>query len=113
MMFWEDFEVGGRFEMGRHTFSEEEILEFGRRYDPQPFHIDPHAATAMRVVVDSYLGGAASLGAPVIAREMLAMRASTTRPGVGPVRHRWEAVNQRGELALSMEGWGMFGRRPA
>jgi acyl dehydratase len=147
MMFWEDFEVGQRFEMGRYTFSEAEILDFGRRYDPQPFHTDREAAkhtpyggviasgfhtcsVAMRVMVDSYLGRAASLGAPgleslrwpkpvrpgdtlVFSREVLERRPSASRPGVGLVRHRWEAVNQRGELALSMEGWGMFGRRPA
>jgi acyl dehydratase len=147
MMFWEDFEVGGRFEMGRHTFSEEEILEFGRRFDPQAFHTDPEAAkrgffggviasgfhtcaVAMRIMVDSYLARAASLGAPglenvrwpkpvrpgdtlVFTREVLAVRASITRPGVGLVRHRWEALNQHRELTLSMEGWGMFGRRPA
>jgi hypothetical protein len=23
----------------------------------------------------------------------------------------WEALNQRGELVLTMEGWGMFGRK--
>jgi hypothetical protein len=26
-------------------------------------------------------------------------------------RHRWEAVNQAGELVLTMEGWGLFGRK--
>jgi acyl dehydratase len=147
MTFWEDFEVGSRFEMGHHNFSEEEILEFGRRFDPQAFHANPRAAkdsafgglvasgwhtcsVAMRLIVDSYLGRAASLGAPgienvrwpkpvrpgdtlVFTREVLDARASATRPRMGLVRHRWEAVNQRGELVLSMEGWGMFGRRPA
>jgi acyl dehydratase len=147
MMFWEDFQVGSRFEMGRHTFSEEEILEFGRRYDPQPFHADRRAAeqsffggliasgwhtcaVAMRKIVDSYLGRAASLGAPgmeqvrwpqpvrpgdtlVFWREVLATRPSATRPDMGLVKHRFEALNQRGELVLSMESWGMFGRRPA
>jgi acyl dehydratase len=38
-------------------------------------------------------------------------RASTTRKGVGLVKHRWEAVNQRNELVLTMEGWGFFGRK--
>ena len=38
---------------------------------------------------------------------------SASRPGVGLVKHRWEARNQDGELVLSMEGWGMFGRKPA
>ena len=42
---------------------------------------------------------------------VLESRASTTRKGVELVKHRWEAVNQRGELVLIMEGWGMFGRK--
>ena len=147
MKFWEDFKVGERAEMGRHTFSEAEILEFGRAYDPQAFHVDPEAAktsffgglvasgwhtcaVAMRIMVESYLRHAASLGAPgvdsvrwprpvrpgdtlVFRREVLAARASASRPGVGLVKHRWEATNQRGELVMTMEGWGMFGRRPA
>jgi acyl dehydratase len=44
-------------------------------------------------------------------RVVLESRASTSRKGVGLVKHRWEALNQRGELVLTMEGWGMFGRK--
>jgi acyl dehydratase len=147
MMWWEDFEVGERAEMGRHTFIEEEILEFGRRYDPQPFHADPAAAQqtffgglvasgwhtcaiGMRLMVESYLKRSNSLGSPGVdsvrwlkpvrpgdtlsySRLVLETRASATRPGVGLVKQRWEAVNQAGELVLTMEGWGMFGRKPA
>lgn len=29
------------------------------------------------------------------------------------VRSRSEALNQRGELVMTMEGWGPFKRRPA
>src|SRR5207237_1348817 len=29
---------------GTVTLTDKEILEFGRRYDPQPFHVDPEAA---------------------------------------------------------------------
>jgi acyl dehydratase len=36
-----------------------------------------------------------------------------SRPGVGLVRSRWEVLNQRGQTVLTMEGWGMFGRRHA
>ena len=43
----------------------------------------------------------------------LESRASTTRKGVGLVKHRWEAVNQARRAVLTMEGWGMYGRRPA
>ena len=44
MIWWEDFRVGDSTEMGRHTFTEEEILSFGRQFDPQPFHLDEEAA---------------------------------------------------------------------
>jgi acyl dehydratase len=38
---------------------------------------------------------------------------AAARSAFGLVKHRWEARNQDGELVLSMEGWGMFGRKPA
>ena len=147
MIWWEDFKVGDVAEMGRHTFTEEEIVAFGRQFDPQPFHIDPQAArhspfggliasgwhtcaVGMRLMVDQYIGRTVSLGSPGIedirwlrpvragdtltySRTVTASRASATRAGVGLVKHRWEAVNQSGETVLSMEGWGMYGRRPA
>jgi acyl dehydratase len=145
MKYWEDFAIGERAELGSHTFTEEEIIAFGRQYDPQPFHIDPHkardsafggliasgwqtCAVGMRLMVDGYINQTVSLGSPGIdsirwlrpvrsgdtvtySRVVTASRASTTRKGVGLVKHRWEAVNQRGELVLTMEGWGMFGRK--
>ena len=45
-MFFEDFEVGFRFETPRRVMSEAEIMDYARLYDPQPFHIDPVAAKA-------------------------------------------------------------------
>ena len=145
MKYWEDFAIGERAALGSHTFTEEEIIAFGRQYDPQPFHIDPHkardsafggliasgwqtCAVGMRLMVDGYINQTVSLGSPGIdsirwlrpvrsgdtvtySRVVTASRASTTRKGVGLVKHRWEAVNQRGELVLTMEGWGMFGRK--
>jgi len=145
MKYWEDFEIGERAELGRHTFTEEEIVDFARRYDPQPFHIDAEkaqrgpfggliasgwqtCAVGMRLMVEGYISQTVSLGSPGIdnirwlkpvrpgdtiayRRIVLESRASTTRKGVGLVKHRWEAVNQRGELVLTMEGWGMFGRK--
>jgi len=147
MIWWEDFRVGEHSEMGRHTFSAEEIVAFGRQFDPQPFHTDPQAAresafggliasgwhtcaVGMRLMVDQYIGRTVSLGSPGIedirwlrpvragdtltySRTVTASRASATRAGVGLVKHRWEAVNQSGETVLTMEGWGMYGRRPA
>jgi acyl dehydratase len=36
---YEDFPVGCRFVSRSQTISAEEIVEFARRYDPQPFHL--------------------------------------------------------------------------
>lgn len=44
MMYWEDVEIGTRRALGTYTFSEDEIVRFAKKYDPQPFHIDPEAA---------------------------------------------------------------------
>src|SRR5215472_16207831 len=44
MRYFEDVQVGEKASLGTHTVTEEEILAFARRYDPQPFHIDPEAA---------------------------------------------------------------------
>ncbi len=42
--FWEDLPEGFRFVTRGKTLSEAEILDFGFRHDPQPFHIDVEAA---------------------------------------------------------------------
>lgn len=79
--YFEDFNVGETVEIGRHAISEAAILEFGRQYDPQPFHTDPERARTsiyggliasgwqtcsivMRVMCDAYLSEAASMGSP-------------------------------------------------
>ena len=43
-MYFEDFEVGFRFQTPRAALTEREIMDYARVYDPQPFHIDPDAA---------------------------------------------------------------------
>jgi acyl dehydratase len=42
----EDLTVGRVFTAGPVTVTAAEIIEFARRYDPQPFHTDPAAAAA-------------------------------------------------------------------
>ncbi len=79
--YFEDYEEGSVHEFGSIAVEEEEIISFGRRYDPQVFHTDPAKATktifrglvasgwhtaalAMRLIVDHYLSHVASLGSP-------------------------------------------------
>jgi len=42
--YFEDYVPGLVVDCGRFTVSQAEIIDFARRYDPQPFHIDPEAA---------------------------------------------------------------------
>src|SRR5262245_42351328 len=79
--FWEDFRVGEVVELGPVTVTEEEIVEFAARFDPQPFHLDAEAgrqspfggliasgwhtaAIYMGMFVRGVLKGTASLGSP-------------------------------------------------
>jgi len=46
MYYLEDFVVGESYEpKGRYIITEDEIMEIGQRWDPQPFHIDRGAAS--------------------------------------------------------------------
>ena len=44
MIYFEDLEVGAETEFGTYAVTREEILEFARKYDPQPFHLSDEAA---------------------------------------------------------------------
>ena len=46
MRHLEDFKEGEVFELGEETIREQEILDFARRVDAQPFHVDREAAKA-------------------------------------------------------------------
>jgi acyl dehydratase len=46
MYYMEDFKVWTSYEpKGRYIITEDEIIEIGQRWDPQPFHIDREAAS--------------------------------------------------------------------
>ena len=45
-LFFEDIQVGQVFEAGPYTVSRDEIIDFARRFDPNPFHLDDAAAAA-------------------------------------------------------------------
>jgi acyl dehydratase len=82
-MFFEDFQVGQLSEFGHYKVTEEEIVEFASKYDPQYFHLDDEAAKAslfgglcasgwhtaamfMRMLVDNMPADHGSLGSPGI-----------------------------------------------
>ncbi|MGL4243044.1 MAG: MaoC/PaaZ C-terminal domain-containing protein, partial [Beijerinckiaceae bacterium] len=54
--FFEDLVVGDRLDLGALTFTEADVVRFGRAFDPQFFHIDAGAARA------SHFGGLIASG---------------------------------------------------
>jgi acyl dehydratase len=42
--FLDELSIGERFTTRSVSITEDEILDFARRFDPQPFHLDPSAA---------------------------------------------------------------------
>ena len=79
--YWDDYEIGQKFDLGSTSFTADEIVDFARQYDPQSFHVDPAAArqsmfggliasgwhvTAklMRLFVDNYVDQRTALGSP-------------------------------------------------
>ena len=46
MRYFEDLKIGAETDFGSYDVTREEVVEFARKYDPQPFHTDPAAARA-------------------------------------------------------------------
>jgi acyl dehydratase len=44
--YFEDVAVGDTTRFGRYEVTKEEIVEYARQFDPQPFHLDEDAARA-------------------------------------------------------------------
>jgi acyl dehydratase len=83
----------------------------------------------MRLMVDNFLCEAASLGSPgvdevrwlkpvragdvlQVSTTTLDMRPSSSKTDRGVVHSMWKAINQNGELVVTVKGMGMFRRRP-
>ena len=79
--YWDDYEVGQKFELGSTSFTADEIVDFATKYDPQSFHVDAQAAAKsmfggliasgwhvnaklMRLFVDNYVDQRTALGSP-------------------------------------------------
>lgn len=87
MRYFEDFGEGQVFELGEETVSEEEVLEFARRFDPQPFHIDRQAAKATMfggLIASGWHTGSIYMG--LMVRGLLADSSSLGSAGIDEMR---------------------------
>ena len=78
-----DFTIGHRIALGSYHFTEEAIIEFARKYDPQPFHTDPEAAR------NSLFGGLCASGWHTTAVWMKLNVATTMKRFEDRARNGW------------------------
>jgi len=123
--YFEDFVAGETVELGSVVFTQAEIIDFARAYDPQPMHTDPEAARGsiyggliasgwqtatsyMRMLVDRIMRDSHSIGSPGIEnlRWLKPVRPGDTLRGRFTVldaklsrsRPEWGIVRSRGEM---------------
>jgi acyl dehydratase len=94
--YWEDFRVGDVTEIGPVEVTRDEIVEFARRFDPQPFHVDEAAAAAGPfggLVASGWHTTALFMG--MFVRSILLDAASMGSPGIDEIR--WTAPVRPGD----------------
>ena len=97
MRTYEDFTEGLEIDLGPYPVTRNEVIEFAREFDPQPFHLDEEAAK------DTLLGGLSASGWHSCAMMMRMMAdayfldsSSQGSPGVEYVR--WKRPVRPGDV---------------
>ena len=123
--YFEDFVEGQTFDLGTFSYTEQQIIDFAREFDPQPMHTDPEAARAstyrsliasgwqtatsyMRRLVDAIMRDSESIGSPgldrlrwlrpVRAGDTLRARFTVLEARLSNSRPDWGIVRSRGEV---------------
>lgn len=100
MRYFEDFRPGESFEGGTYTLSRDELTEFAKKYDPQPFHLDDAASHFGSVVASGWQ--IAAISHRLLVDHLVADAATLGSPGVDEIR--WVKPVRAGDtLALRIE----------
>ena len=121
--YFEDIDAGETHDLGSYTADRAELIEFARRYDPQPIHVDPDAAaqtlfggliasgwhtagSCMGLLAEDFLNDTASVGS--FGLEELRWR-TPVRPGDTvyvtveiPATHASESRDDRGYVDVEL-----------
>ena len=84
LLYFEDFPIGETVEFGDRLVTAEEIVDFARQFDPQPFHLDDAAARGTQaggLIASGWQ--TASLLMRMCCDEFVLRSASRGSPGVG------------------------------
>jgi acyl dehydratase len=140
--YLEDYEPGSVHEFGTISVEESDIIEFARRFDPQIFQTATQAASQtmyggliasgwhtaslmMRLFVDHYLSGVASLGSPGVDElrwkkpvrpgdtlslrvTVLETKRSRSKPNRGALISFIEVINQKNYVVMSLNAVNML-----
>ena len=74
--FFEDYHIGDKVSVGEFELEKGEIIDFARKWDPQPFHTDESAAA------DSIYGGLTASGCHLVSIAMSLVEKSDAKPKV-------------------------------
>ena len=88
MIYLDDLQVGSETYFGSYEVTREEVIEFARKYDPQPFHLSDEAAAKThfgRLAASGWHTCAMTMA--VIARHVVATeQAGLGSPGIDELR---------------------------
>ena len=105
MIHFEDLVVGAQTEFGSYHVTREEVLDFARKYDPQPFHLSDEAAAKThfgRIAASGWHTAAMTMA--VIARAVVdEEQAGLGSPGIDELRwlkpvYPGDTLHVRGEI---------------
>jgi acyl dehydratase len=105
MIYFEDLVVGAQTDFGSYAVTREEVLEFARKYDPQPFHLSDEEAAKThfgRLAASGW--HTAAMAMAVIARHVVAHKqAGLGSPGIDELRWKkpvypGDTLHVRGEI---------------
>src|SRR6476660_9167275 len=105
MIYFEDLEIGKPAVFGTYDVTREEVLEFARKYDPQPFHLSDEEAAKThfgRIAASGW--HTAAMVMAVIARRVVDQeQAGLGSPGIDELRWRkpvypGDTLHVRGEI---------------
>jgi acyl dehydratase len=106
MQYFEDLEIGAETDFGSYAVTREEVLEFARKYDPQPFHLSDEEAARThfgRIAASGWHTCAMVMA--VIARHVVEHeQAGLGSPGIDELRWRrpvypGDTLHVRGKIA--------------
>jgi acyl dehydratase len=88
MIYFEDLQVGAETEFGTYEVTREEVIDFARKYDPQPFHLSDEEAAKThfgRLAASGWHTAAMTMA--VIARHVVDQKqAGLGSPGIDELR---------------------------